>query len=276
MTGWLTVLMLCQFSAASGVRTEAQQAEVQTNHAARIKALSEQLRWHDGEEREHYEAVKDDIRRSLFSELDAYISETFSASATATQVKASLDAVLGREKGDSVRNIVFSSVLPSGHFLIVGIELWQGGPAISENTVSFRAFKESENKLVYVVSIDALARAHGDAGSQPLGQLNAEALKAPPVDGEFWFIAWADVPPLSPYKIAMRLYAFDGKNFRTVWEPPVIISNGIDDAVQLTPDGRGFVVNQMPDWQSQIIVQRRYYLAASGPQEVSESTSERK
>ncbi len=233
--------------------------------------LSEQLRWHNPDEMARYDATKDAVTRKLFSEIDGYISDNFQpGSATAEQVKAGVDALLGRKKGDDLHDIAFLADLPGGHFMIIGIELWRGGPAISDDAMSFRAYKESESKFVPVVTIDFPTGANGQA----LSDLNAEALKSPPVDGEFWFIAWADVPPLSPYKIVTRLYAFDGKNFRTLWSPAIFISSGIDDAVQVTPDGRGFVVNEMLNWQSEIIVHQRYYLTLDGPQQISQSTSE--
>jgi hypothetical protein len=272
----LVILTICQALAAQGHIAAAQQAEAQTDHAARIKALSEQLRWHDEAGREQYEAARDNLTQSVLQEIDSYVAESFNPGSTsADQVRDGIDALWGRKKGDMLHDLAFLTDLPGGHFLIVGIELWRGGPAIAEDKMSFRAYKASGNNFAYVSSIDALAGTPDAVKSQALLDLNAEALKSP-VHGEFWFIAWADVPPLSPPQIAMRLYAFDGKNFRTVWEPPVIISGGIDDAVQLTPNGRGFIVNQMPDWQSQIILHKRYSLAANGPQEVSESTSERK
>lgn len=273
----LVSFTFCLVLAAQGHIAAAQQAEAQTDHAARIKALSEQLRWHDEAGQSQYEGVKDAVTRSLFSEIDGYISDAFQASsATAEQVRAGVDALLGRKEGDDLHDVAFLADLPGGNFLIVGIELWRGGTAINEDAMSFRAYKKSEGKFVYVASIDALTGAAEGGSDTTLVDLNAEPLKAPPVGGEFWFIAWADVPPLSPYKVTMRLYAFDGKSFRTVWAPAIIISDDTNTAVQLTPDGRGFVVNQMPDWQSQIILHKRYSLAANGPREVSESTSERK
>ena len=262
-----TILALYSILAVPVALARAQQDQIQANRGARIKALAEQLRWHSPDEMARYDATKDAVTRKLFSEIDGYISDNFQPGfATTEQIKAGVDALLGRKKGDGLHDVAFLADLPGGHFMIVGIELWRGGPAISEDAMSFRAYKGSESKFVPVASIDFPTGSNGGS----LDGLNAEALKSPPVDGEFWLIAWADLPPLSPYKIITRLYAFDGKNFRTVWSPAIFISNGIDDAVQVTPDGRGFVVNEMPNWQSQTVNHEQYVLSPDGPQKANE------
>ena len=38
----------------------------------------------------------------------------------------------------------------------------------------------------------------------------------------------------------MRLFAFDGEKFRTVWSPADIIAEGAEEAVELTPNGFRF------------------------------------
>ncbi|MGH9587996.1 MAG: hypothetical protein ACRD3F_13660, partial [Acidobacteriaceae bacterium] len=85
-----------------------------------------------------------------------------------------------------------------------------------------------------------------------------------------WFIAWADVPPQSPYTIAIRLYGFNGKKFRTLWAPQNIIAADIDTAVQVEPGGALFTVNQMPTWTSQDIVHEQYAVSAGGPKKIKE------
>ncbi len=223
-----------------------------------------------------YDETHKEVTQSLLKEIDGFITESFQPdSVTPEQVRAEVDALLERKKGDLLNNPVFITGPRSGRFMIVGIELWRGGGAINENAVSFRAYKESQGKFEYVTSTAALSDTSESAESQALTDLHADVLTVPPVLGEFWFIAWADVPPLAPYKITMRVYAFDGKNFRTVWTPENIIASDIDNAVQLTPDGRGFIVNQMPDFQSQFVIHKEYYLKPDGPHAVSESTSER-
>lgn len=244
----------------------AQQANAPTNRVAKIRTLTQQLRWRKGGDLKHYEAIKDNVSQSLFRELDAYISQNFPADSTAAQVRAGLDEVLEVKNGDLIQNVVFSSDLPAGRFLIVGIELEGAGTNdLNEygDRICFRAYQASGRRLVYVAN-------SGNMSDSALTALHALPLRAPQVGGDSWFIAWADVPPQSPYTIAIRLYAFDGKKFRTVWAPPNIIAAGIDTAVQVEPGGALFTVNQMPTWTSQDIVHEQYAVSASGPKKIKE------
>jgi len=266
----LVITLLFGILVANGVGAAAQQPD-RTDHAALIKMLSDELRPHEGAGLDHYAAIKEGVSRDLLDELDAFVCVGFPGESTAAGVKAKLDAALDRKEGDLEQNVVFWADLPLGRFLVIGVELQGAGTNATEgygNRVLFRAYKQSGGKFVYVASVENLA-------SSALAGLNAEILKGAPVEGEFWFIAWADVPPLAPFKIATRIYAFDGKSFRTVWEPENFIASSIRDAVQATPDGRGFVVNEMPNFQSQTINHEQYYLTADGPQKVGEWTSER-
>ena len=92
----LVILTICQALAAQGHIAAAQQAEAQTDHAARIKALSEQLRWHDEAGREQYEAARDNLTQSVLQEIDSYVAESFNPGSTsADQVRDGIDALWG-------------------------------------------------------------------------------------------------------------------------------------------------------------------------------------
>jgi len=69
-----------------------------------------------------------------------------------------LDAILGRKNGDIVHNVVFSTDLLSGHFLIIDFELEGGGTNSSNGVgdeVCFRAYRASGNRFAYVASTGA-------------------------------------------------------------------------------------------------------------------------
>lgn len=244
-----------------------QTATNSNSHAARISTLSQQLRWQRKEEMSQYNAVRDSATQDLLKEIDGYIADSFSSGSTADQVKAGLDSVLGRKDGDDMYNIVFSTELPTGHFLVVGIELWRGGPAISENAISFRAYQASAGKFIPIASTANLA-------DSALGDLNAKIIPEGSVLGQFWFVAWADVPPLAPYKVAVRLYGFDGTNFHIMWAPENIIADNIPNAVDVT-NGGSVIVNRMPDWKSQIIEHDQYSVTAQGVLKTAEWATQR-
>jgi hypothetical protein len=260
-------LILCQPFVAHPVRGQTLNGEAQTNHSLKIRESSKQLHWQNGPGHERYDAVKETVTQSVFDEVDGYITETYSAAVTPEQVKAGIDTLMGRKDGDDLGDFAFSTNLPSGKFMIVGIELPRGGPAISEDAIAFRAYGTVGNKLKFIASTGNLSQ------SEYLVSLRAKALPASPVPGEFWFMAWADVPPLSPYQIAVRLYAFNGKSFRTVWSPENIISPNIDDAVQVGPNGR-VTINRLPVWDSQTVLHDQYTVTAGGLKKVAETTTD--
>jgi len=70
----------------------------------------------------------------------------------------------------------------------------------------------------------------------------------------------------------MRLYAFNGKSFRTVWSPENIISPNIDDAIQVGPNGR--VANRLPVWDSQTVLHDQYAVTPDGLKKAAESTTD--
>lgn len=264
----IVLFVACQMLLAFPISVAAQGNGVPADHASRIRSLSEQLRWHNEEELKQYDATKAAVTQNLLHEIDRYIAENFSSDSTADQVKSGLDSVLGRKDGELIHNVAFLADLPSGHFLIVGIELWRGGSAIGEDAVSFRAYQASGKKLFYTASI-------GDMTDLGVIDLNATRVPAPPsVPGEFWFISWADVPPLAPYTVAIRLYAFDGKAFREVWAPENFIAHNVDSAVDVSSNG-SFVVHRMPDWKSQVILNEQYSVIGQEPQKTAEWTSDR-
>jgi hypothetical protein len=267
--GCAIIAALCQMLSGYGFAAQDQPREVQPDHAAMVRTLSDQLRWHDEAGSKQYDTVKDDLTRRLLDEVDAYIADSFDASsATAAQVKAGLDALLGIKEGGLTNQFAFTANLPSGHFLIVGVELLRGGQAISEDAISFRAYEQAGKSYRLVSSTANLS-------DSSLVALHALALPSPPIAGQFWIMAWADVPPRSPFTIAMRLYAFDGKEFRTVWAPGEIISESINNAVSLDRNGE-LVISEMPDWHSSTVVEKRYALTADGPKKVSETSRDRK
>lgn len=163
----------------------AQQANAPTNRVAEIRTLIQQLRWRRGVDLKHYEAIKDDVSQNLLRELDAYISQNFPADSTAAQVKAGIDAVLGVKNGDLIHNIVLSSDLPSGHFLIVGFELEGAGTNDLNgygDRVCFRAYQSSRGRLVHVAN-------SGNMSNSALAALHALSLRASQSSDDFWFIA---------------------------------------------------------------------------------------
>jgi len=266
-TRFLLALVVGQMLLVSAL-AQGQVSNGRTNHIEKVKTLSEKLRWHDEAGQEKYAATKHEVTRQVLNEIDAFVSDSFQPSSATTElVGAGLDALLGHKSGDVMHDLAFSVDLPHGHFLIAGIELSRGGDAIADDAISFRAYKAVGNRLVFAANTDNFS-------DSSLVDLHAEALSGLPAVGEFWFMAMAEVPPQSPTTVALRLYAFDGEKFRTVWEPRNIIAAGVGKAIEATTGG--FVVDSLFDptggaaHSPSVVIHEQYVLTVGEPEKVAE------
>ena len=249
------------------VFAQAQVGDGQARLVEKVRTLSRQLRWHAGDD-EEFAAIKDKVTREILSDIDAFISDSFqSTSATPELVKGGLDALLDYKSGDEAHNVAFIVDLPQGHFLIVGIEVSRWVGAFAEDAISFRAYKQIANKFVFTT-------ATGNLSDSLLMSLHAEALSKSPLPGEFWFLAMARMPPLSPPSVVIRLYAFDGQKFRIVWAPKNVEAEAVDKAVVVT--GGGFLVDSLFDptgmaaGSPSVMIHEQYVLTAVGPKKTAE------
>ena len=121
------------------------------NRTDEIRRLSRQLHWANARESQDYERNKAVVTQRLLKELDAFVDESFRPDgATAESVMQSLDSALGYKNGDTRHNVAFVAAVPTGLFLVAGIEVARGGLAIPEDAVSFRAYKAAESRLTLV------------------------------------------------------------------------------------------------------------------------------
>src|SRR4249919_3299887 len=110
----------------------AQTPQPPVNRVESVGRLLKELRWHDNKSHQQYLRIKDERTKRLLSEVDGFVTESYSpGTATADQVKAGLDALLGHKKGDMTESTALSVSLPTGQFLVVGVEVTRGGGAIS-------------------------------------------------------------------------------------------------------------------------------------------------
>jgi len=247
------------------------------NHLDRVRQLSSALRWKDAEGHKKYLRTKESTTKRLLNEVDRFIMASFLPSSTTVgQVKAGLDALLGHTKGEGRDSAAFSMKLPAGDFIVIGVELPRGGGTIAEDAISFRAYKENGNKFVRVADTEYVHSGDvSEEGWEPLASLNVKSFPVSPVASEFWFLAWAEVPPKAPPTVTMRLIAFDGEKFRTVWTSDDFIAPYMNQAVEVTQDS-GFILSRMPDPRANNIVNEKYVVTADGPQKVNEWETERR
>jgi hypothetical protein len=273
-TLYIGISALC-FLLVGAATSLAQEARARTDRVAAARGLSSQLRWKDASSHKQYLARRDDVTRRLLKEVDGFIADSFQpGTATPDHVKAGLKLLLGHlDHSESyMSNAAIPVTLPKGRFLIAGVELLRGGTAIAEDAISFRAYRATGSKFVFVSSTEDL---HSSDPDNPfLMGLYAKPLSVSPIAGEFWFLGLARVPPQSPPTVAMRLYAFDGERFRTVWAPKDILAEGTRQAIELTSDG--FIVSSLSDPGRPtgpgptFVIHTQYAVGPDGPKKTAE------
>ncbi len=83
-----------------------------------------------------------------------------------------------------------------------------------------------------------------------------------PQRGEFWLLAWGQAQTFNGKKVRVRVYAFDGQAFRTIWDPEDVF-----DATVRVIDS-GFVVDhnvRYPPYQ----IHDEYRLTVNGPVKIN-------
>jgi len=236
--------------------------------------MSKQLRWKDKSSHDQYVQAKDAVTQQIFVEVDGFIADSIKPDMTANQVTAELDRLLNHQPGSVLRSVALTANLPTGLFLIVGVELERGGPAIDEGAISFRAYQDQSGKFVFVGATDDI-RSDIPTNSA-LCCVYAKALSSLPVTGECWFVAWADVSDQSPPTIALRLFTFDGRQFRTLWSPPDIRTVArLENVVEVT--SAGFTVESAIDstggaaHSPDVIIHEQYALSFNGAVKIKET-----
>ena len=74
---------------------------------------------------------------------------------------------------------------------------------------------------------------------------------------------------------ALRLFTFDGQQFRTLWSLPDILTWDLDNALQISPPG--FIVNRAFDSSGHaahapdVIIHEQFALSVNGPVKITET-----
>jgi hypothetical protein len=115
--GIATLCLTLLFSVALYGQTNPQ------SRSDRVSRMSKQLHWKDGPGHDQYLATKDALTNQIFAEVDGFIADSIQPNTTVNQVTAALDGLLNQQGSPSV---AFMVNLPTGSFLIVGVQLQRG------------------------------------------------------------------------------------------------------------------------------------------------------
>jgi hypothetical protein len=200
---------------------------------SQIDQLKSRLRWSDESSHKAYKANRTPVTNQIWTLIDSFIAQTYkSGNINPEQLKSTLSTLLGHKSGldDMEYTVVLPVDIPAGKFVIAGLEVTRGGGAISEDAVSFRAYGKVDGRWALVSHVEL------EPEYNYLVEIHALALPQG-FPGTFGFIAWAMEPPLAPFKVLARVYAFDGQKFTTVWAPKAFITSNVPSFVTLTNTG---------------------------------------
>jgi hypothetical protein len=203
-------------------QTTSQTTRLRESVAGRIGSLSKSLRFRDAPGEQQYRTVKNQLTLQIHGMIDDYIAQAFDpAQSKATEIQEALTELLGEHKHDSqYSGPPFASLneLRNGFSLVVGYMLVRGGNAVNESAVSIRGYHAEAGQFRFSDSTGQDFDGYG---------LFVRQL-ASPVAGESWLFVWGPLSGFNGNKVRIRLYAFDGTKFRTVWDPGDVLNMTVD------------------------------------------------
>jgi hypothetical protein len=211
------------------------QAAARRDAAASVAAISRQLRWGDSAGEAQYRENRDSLTAQIHSSIDKYIAERADPSLTnSAAIETDLSEILATHRGDPEYNgppYVRLANLLGGTSFVVGYKLRRGGSAFDDSSVTFRGYRAEQGRFKLADTVGADLDGYG---------LFTHELVSP-APGEVWLLAWGGLSGFNGNKTRLRIFAFDGNKFRTVWSPA--------DALNVTVgfNSNGFSVNRLDE-----------------------------
>jgi hypothetical protein len=201
--------LVLRLTPAQETRPTARAAE----RAAKLKELSSQLQVSNQEDAIRYTPeFRDKLTGQARELLRMQVQETLDESggdADALLRALKLMAPSPPSEYTGASN-VFRTLIWGVPVAITGFELDRGGAGAPETKVFMQAYRKGLTGW-------ALTAETGDDFDSY--RLNVKQLTSPRF-GEVWFLAYGDLTGYNGHKIRLRIYAFDGEKFTTVWSPP--------------------------------------------------------
>jgi hypothetical protein len=230
---------------------------------ATVKDLTASLRFTDAAEQKNYLATRDRRTTKIHAAVDHYVS----AIATASSLDSSKLAGHLSDLPDSHHYDPEYSGPPFARreeirgksALVIGYMLVRGGAAVNDSAVSIRAYTAIGGRFELADTTGQDLDGYG---------LFVRELRSP-FPGEMWLLAWGPRYGFNGTRDRMRLYAFDGARFRTVWAPPDIYDG------RITINETGFSVERLDEERYYHVLKPPYrlkvdyILVPDGPKAVS-------
>lgn len=227
--------------------------------ALSISRSASKLRWTDSSDSQQYERVKSKATLEIYESIDAFIHDT--PIENISKLDSDLKYLLKENRGNpEYTGAAFAqqSDLLYGRSVIVAYGITRGGTAVNDSAITIRGYRLDRDKLIL----------SDTTGQEFDGYGLFTKMLPPPITGEAWLIAWGPLHGFNGSKNRVRIYAFDGKTFRTIWNP--------DDMMNATihVTSSGFSINRLDEdryfrlRRCPCFVQEDYVLMLQGPEQV--------
>ena len=204
-------LLIVTMAASAAAQVRQTPSALDRDVAARIAGLSAGLHFEtaDPAESARRRAELGKLTDRLHAEVDSYVRVALTANERAERVQARLRTVLAVHKPNP----------DYGDLPLVRIaDLRAGRSMIAAYTIVRGPHDDAATIRGYRWNIDRFELA-GTAGDNFAGYNMFKTELRSPLPGEFWLIAWGQAQTFNGKKVRVRVYAFDGQDFRTVWSP---------------------------------------------------------
>lgn len=236
-------------------RSDAQTPSASNDVAARdrIASLSSPLRFRGDEPGDPVarEAAMKSATDKIQKAVDEYVVRSFSAADTTERLQARLRTVLHEHQPNPDYDdlpLVKAADLRDGRSLVIAYTLVRGP---HHNLGTIRGYGADGDRF----------RLLDTTGGDFVGYGMFKAELSSPVVGELWMIVWGQAQGFNGKKVRCRVIAFDGRSFRTTWEP----EDMFDASISVTADGFSVEHELRPE---RTMVREEYRLTQTGPTRV--------
>jgi len=218
----LGVLLLLRGAAA------AQAPDTKAFLRRQISEVSQRLRFSDANGAEQYKNVKQQLTAQIQTIVDQYLTQGVDANKSDDKdIEKSLKELMGDEHdADDPEHYAppFAQIgnVRGDRFLVVGYKLMRGGGAVNDSATSIRGYRVQNGHFEFIAATGQDFDGYG---------FFLKPLPSPP--NESWFLSWGALSGFNGNRTRVRVYAFDGTSFRTVWDPADLYNV----TVKLTKEG---------------------------------------
>jgi hypothetical protein len=211
------VFLISAFIFAAGLAAIGQETTARRENEiiARVAALTERLYYRDQDPRDtdRYFNEMDGVTARLRDEIDTYVQGVVDLRETSEEIQARLRKLVTRTPnpvyGDA--SYVRAAELPVGRSLLIAYTIVRPP---HHNWATVRGYVEKGNRFELVAS----------AGQDFEGFNMFKHELRSPLPGEIWLMAWGQAQGGNGKIVRFRVYAFDGRTFRTMWSPEEMLN----------------------------------------------------